>query len=173
MSLSSWTEVLLVRELEALERELKLFSDEELIWALAPGVSNSAGTLALHVCGNLRHYVGAVLGASGYVRNRELEFSRRGVPREALAAEIHQTIRVVHETLSGLAPDRLSLEFPEDVAGARIATGLYLLHLCTHLAHHLGQVGYLRRVLTGENISSGAISQKALSESPSAHAAPA
>lgn len=170
MSFSSWVEIVLVRELEAFEREMSLFPNEELIWALAPGVSNSAGTLTLHVCGNLQHYVGAVLGATGYVRNRELEFSRRGVSRHALVSEIHQTIRVVRETLSDLAPDRMSLEYPEDVAGARIATGLYILHLCTHLAHHLGQVGYLRRFLTGMNLSSGAISQKALAQNPPAGA---
>lgn len=170
MSLSSWAEIVLVRELEALERELSLFGDEELIWTVAPGLSNSAGTLALHVCGNLQHYVGAVLGTTGYIRNRELEFSKRGVSRQALASEIRQTIRVVHETLSGFAPDRLSLEYPEDVAGARVATGLTLLHLSAHLAHHLGQVGYLRRLLTGENVSSGAISQKALSRRSSAGA---
>lgn len=166
MSLSAWTRTVLLRELEALERELSLFPSEELIWSVVPGISNSAGTLALHVCGNLQHFVGAVLGASGYVRDRDLEFARRGVPREALVSEIRRTMGVVGDVLSGLAPARLSLEYPEEIAGSRVATGLFLLHLESHLAHHLGQVGYLRRTLTGESVSSGAISIKALSTRP-------
>ena len=166
MSLSSWIEVALLRELESFERELGLFPDENLIWSVAPGVSNSSGTLTLHVSGNLQYYVGAVLGASGYVRNRELEFTRRGVSRVALVSEIRQTKRVVRDVLSSLAPDRLILEYPEPLAGSRIATGLFLVHLSSHLAHHLGQVGYLRRILTGDNLSSAAISLKALSQRP-------
>ena len=86
-------------------------------------------------------------------------------------SEIRQTMRVVHETLSTVAPDRLSVEFPEQVGGSRMATGLFLLHLSTHLAHHLGQIGYLRRILTGESVSSGAISINALSPRPRAGAA--
>jgi Protein of unknown function (DUF664) len=162
MSVVSWIETVLLRELESLERELSLFPSEELIWRVVPGVSNSSGTLALHVCGNLQHYVGAILGASGYIRNRELEFARRDVSRAALLSEIQQTVRVVREVLSSLAPDRLSLDYPEEFGGARVATGLFLLHLSSHLAHHLGQVGYLRRALTGQNLSSGAISLKTL-----------
>lgn len=167
MNLDTWIRSVLLRELESFERELDLFPNEELIWAVAPGISNSAGTLALHVCGNLQHFVGAVLGASGYVRNRELEFSRRGVPRAALVAEIRRTRDVVGDVLSRLAPDRLALEYPEELAGSRMATGLFLVHLATHLAHHLGQAGTLRRVLTGESAGSGAISIKALSPRPS------
>jgi hypothetical protein len=163
MNVISWTQTVLLRELEYFERELSLFPSEELIWSVVPGISNSSGTLALHVCGNLQHFVGAVLGASGYVRNRELEFARRGVPRAALVSEIRQTMGVVREVLSGLAPAQLSLEYPEELAGSRVATGLFLLHLASHLAHHLGQVGYLRRALTGENVSSGAVSVRALS----------
>lgn len=159
---ASWVRTLLIRELESLEREVGLFPAEELVWSVVPGITNPAGTLALHLCGNLQHYVGAVLGGSGYVRDREAEFSRRGLPREALVAEIRRTRDVVRDVLPGLSPERLAAEYPEEVAGTRLATGLFLLHLVAHLAHHLGQVGTLRRVLTGENVSSGAISVKAL-----------
>ena len=166
MSFNWWIQTVLLRELESLERELSLFPSEELVWSVVPGISNSSGTLALHLCGNLQHYVGAVLGANGFVRNRELEFARRGVSRAALASEIRQTMGVVRDVLPGLAPEQLALEYPEEIAGKRVATGLFLLHLSSHLAHHLGQVGYLRRVLTGQNASSGAISIKMLSPRP-------
>ncbi|MGE5345875.1 MAG: DinB family protein [Acidithiobacillales bacterium] len=159
---ASWIRLLLVRELEAFARELSLFPNDEMVWATLPGISNSAGTLALHVCGNLEHFVGGILGASGYLRDRDAEFSRRGVSRDELAREIRQTIRVIDNVLPGLSSDDLALEYPEAVGGLRFPTGLFLLHLCAHAAHHLGQAGYLRRALTGESRHSEAISVKAL-----------
>ncbi len=161
-NLGPWLEALLVRELDALERELDLFPDDASVWGVVPGVTNGAGTLALHLCGNLQHYVGAVLGGTGYVRDREREFARRGVPRAELAAEIRRTAAVVRTVLPGVAPDRLAQEYPEAVGGVRLPTGLFLLHVASHFAHHLGQIGYLRRALTGDNRSSGALSLKAL-----------
>lgn len=163
---TAWIRLLLLRELGSFSRELDLFRDERLIWAAAPGVSNCAGTLALHVCGNLQYYVGAVLGGTGYVRNRDLEFSARGVSRAALSAELQRTVHVVDTVLSALPGQGLSAEYPDVLGGIRVPTGLFLLHLCTHTAHHLGQVGYLRRILTGENLGSGAIAMKALSGPP-------
>ena len=159
----AWLRLLLTRELSSFSRELDLFPDEQLIWRTVPGISNPAGTLALHVCGNLQYYVGAVLGGTGYVRNRDLEFSARGVSRASLSAELQKTIHAVQAVLSGLPEQALPNEYPDVLGGLRVPTGLFLLHLSTHLAHHLGQAGFLRRCLTGENKSSGAIAMKALS----------
>lgn len=162
----AWIRLLLIRELTAFSRELELFPDESLIWKLVPGISNSVGTLALHVCGNLQHFVGAVLGGTGYLRNRDLEFSARGVSRAMLLAELQKTIQVVDTVLPRVPENALSADYPAVPGGGRVATGLFLLHLCAHLAHHLGQAGYLRRVLTGENQSSGPVAVKALSDAP-------
>jgi hypothetical protein len=162
---TEWIRLLLVRELASFSRELELFPGEELVWRTVPGISNSAGTLALHVCGNLQYYVGAVLGGTGYVRNRDLEFSTRGVSRAILVVELQKTIQTVRTVLRDLPAPALPAEYPELLVGARVPTGLFLLHLSSHLAHHLGQAGYLRRVLTGENRSSGALAIQALSGS--------
>jgi len=158
-----WISLLLTRELSAFSRELELFQDEALIWATAPGISNSAGTLTLHVCGNLQHYVGAVLGNTGYVRDRDLEFSARDLPRPLLQASLAETTEVVRTVLAGLPDQKLRADYPDILGGPRLPTDLFLLHLTAHLAFHLGQAGYLRRVLTGANESSGAISMQALS----------
>ena len=158
-----WIRLLLTRELTSFSRELELFPDESLIWNVVPGISNSAGTLALHVCGNLQHFLGAVLGGTGYVRDRDLEFSARGVSRATLLAEIRKTVQIVETVLSRLPGDALSAAYPAVPGGLRVPTGLFLLHLCAHLAHHLGQAGYLRRVLTGENVSSEPVAVKLLS----------
>jgi hypothetical protein len=78
------------RELSALERELNAYQTEEQVWALPPGLPNSGGTLALHAAGNLQHFVGAVMGGSSYVRDRDAEFQRRHVARSELIEELRR-----------------------------------------------------------------------------------
>jgi len=145
---------LLVREVEGFKRELALFPDDESVWKTAPGVANSAGTLALHIAGNLQHYVGAVLGGTGYVRNRDAEFSRRSVPRSELIAELDRAAAVVRDVVPGLDDARLGRDFPERMLDGTIRTGLFLHHLAVHAGFHLGQAGYVRRVVTGSAQSS-------------------
>jgi hypothetical protein len=146
---------LLTRELEGFKREIRMFPDDESVWRTVPGVTNSAGNLAIHVAGGLRYLVGSLLGGTGYVRNRETEFSRRSGTRSEIVAELDGAIVVVREVLSRLPQDRLAADFPEAVLGAKLRTGIFLIHLCAHAGFHLGQAGYLRRMLTGDSTSSG------------------
>jgi hypothetical protein len=149
---------LFVRDLETFRRELNLFPDDAAVWQTVPGITNAAGTLALHAAGNLRHFVGAVLGNTGYVRDRDAEFQRRNVPRTELAAELDRAIVDVRQTLSRIDPAVLGRPYPLEVAGKVLPTGRFLMHLTTHLAFHLGQAGYLRRMVTGNDQASGAVS---------------
>jgi hypothetical protein len=152
-SLPADVTLLLVRELRAFAREIELFPDDQLIWATLPGITNSAGSLATHVCGNLQHFVGRILGGTSYLRNREFEFGRRAGTRRELVDEIEATIHVVERVLPSVSAGDLTRPYPEAVGGVTLPTGLFLLHLTAHLAHHLGQAGYLRRALTGDNHS--------------------
>ena len=102
----------LVRELEGFKRELARFPDDETVWSTSSGVTNSAGNLALHVAGNLQHFIGTVLGGTGYVRNRELEFGQRSGPRENVYAELDAAIAVVRRVLPSISNDRLEQDFP-------------------------------------------------------------
>ena len=154
--------ILLVRELETFEREIDLFDDDERIWSTAPGCPNSAANSALHVAGNLRHFVGAVLGRTGYVRNREREFGRRTGSRSEVKAELRAAIDDVAAILPGLTDAVLAGDFPEPVGGHRLRTDRFLMHLCSHAAYHLGQADYVRRAVTGESRSSGAVPLAAL-----------
>ena len=60
-------QTLLVRELNGFAKEIEAFPDDELMWATVPGVANSSANLALHVCGNLQHFIGACAGAPVHV----------------------------------------------------------------------------------------------------------
>src|SRR3989442_15671856 len=82
--LTTWIAAILRRDLGALRREIEAYADERDIWRVAPGISNCAGTLALHLGGNIQFFVGAVLAGTGYVRDRDAEFARRDVPRAEL-----------------------------------------------------------------------------------------
>lgn len=139
------------RDLRALEREVRAYPDERGLWTPVPGISNAAGTLVLHLAGNVQHYLGARLGGTGYIRDRPAEFARRDVPRADLLREIEAARAAVKTALSGaVAPDPAA-EFPERIGGKRVDTGDYLVHLATHLAYHLGQIDYHRRVVTGND----------------------
>jgi hypothetical protein len=159
-------ERLLLRELDGFRRELEAFPDDEKAWRTVPGITNSAANLALHVAGNLQHFLGAVLGGTGYVRNREEEFGRRSGGRAGVIAEIDRAAAVIRDVLPRLSERQLDSEFPEPIMGRRIRTGLFLHHLAVHAGFHLGQAGYLRRVLTGEAKTSGPIPLDTLTEGP-------
>lgn len=148
---------ILDRDLRGLRRELEAYPDDRTVWTELPGVPNSAGTLTLHLAGNLQHYIGATLGATGYVRDRPAEFARRDVPRAELLDQIERARAAVRSTLERLEPAALEREYPEAFAGARVRTGDFLVHLCAHLTYHLGQVDVHRRLAAGGGGGIGAV----------------
>jgi uncharacterized damage-inducible protein DinB len=138
---------LLERDLAKLEEEIKLYPTEESLWKISGTTRNAAGNLCLHLCGNLQHYIGAVLGGSGYVRNRDREFDDRDIRRELLISEIHKTKAAVRSALEQLDPNALDSVYPEKVFSYSMTTSHFLIHLTSHLGYHLGQINYLRRLL--------------------------
>ncbi len=138
---------LFTRDLEALKKEINLYTNENVLWLVPEGISNSAGNLCLHLVGNLNHFIGAALGNSGYVRQRELEFSLIDVPRVELIQQVEETIQVVASVLKGLTEDDLQQEYKHRVFKEPMTTEYFLVHLTMHLAYHLGQINYHRRLL--------------------------
>lgn len=135
------------RDLQKLKLEMSSYRDEARCWEVAPGISNSAGNLCLHLAGNLQHFIGAVLGNSGYLRNRPLEFSQKNVPVADMIKTLDQTIKVINSTLLGLTPADMEKPFPERINDYPFTIESFLLHLYGHLNYHLGQINYHRRLL--------------------------
>jgi hypothetical protein len=154
--------ILLLRDLDTFRREVELYPDDLTLWKTLPGVSNSGGNLALHAAGNLLHFVGGIIGGTGYVRNRDAEFSRSAGSRKEVMDELSRAHEVIGTVLSRLTDADLARPYPELVNNRQFMTGDFLLHLATHLTFHLGQVGYLRRALTGNATSSGPVSNAVL-----------
>jgi hypothetical protein len=154
---------ILDRDLQALAREVSAYPDERALWDTPPGITNSAGTLALHLAGNVRHYFETQLGRTGYVRDRPTEFASRDVPRTTILAQIEEARAAVRAAAARTTPDRLQEDFPEVVGGVRVVTGEYLIHLVSHFAFHLGQLDYHRRVVTGQTRGMDAVRAAELS----------
>ena len=139
---------LFVRDLSKLKTELKSYSLEKNMWLLEDTINNTAGNLVLHIIGNLNAFIGAEIGNTGYIRQRGLEFSLKNVPREDLIQQITATITMVKETLSNLSTEDLQKEYPLVIfKNTPMQTEFFLVHLSTHLAYHLGQINYHRRLL--------------------------
>ena len=139
---------ILERDLETLAREVKAYPDEAALWHLPEGITNSTGTLVLHLTGNVQHFLGARLGDTGYVRDRPAEFAARGIPRATLLRRIEASLGSVRAAAGKVSSEMLERDYPEVVGGVRVATGEYLVHLVAHFAYHLGQVDYHRRLVT-------------------------
>ena len=141
---------LYARDLTRLLQELRAFPDTASLWKTMPGVTNSAGNLALHLEGNLREYVGRQLGKIDYSRDRALEFSHRDVEQDEIVRRIEAVKEMVPEILRGVTAQQFDAMYPEQVMGHPMTTRLFLVHLLGHLQWHLGQIDYLRRITTGQ-----------------------
>ena len=135
------------RDLSKLKVELESYSNERNLWVLDKSITNCAGNLCLHLIGNLNHFIGAVLGGTGYVRQRELEFSLKNIPKASMLEQIDQTILIVESVLKKMDNKDLNVIYPIMVFKEPMTTEYFLTHLVHHLSYHLGQINYHRRLL--------------------------
>ncbi len=135
------------RDLNRLITEIEQYQNEADIWKIKGQINNSAANLCLHLVGNLNTYIGKELGKTGYVRNRELEFSSKDVPRQELIQKIENTIKIINQTLDSIDENLLKTEYPILVFDHKTSIEYLLIHLTTHLTYHLGQINYHRRLI--------------------------
>lgn len=135
------------RDIRKLIEEVNLFTNEDNLWKTQGSAKNAAGNLVLHITGGLNYLIGATLAHTGYVRNRDQEFTRKDVQRNELIVQLEQLIPVIKNTLNGFTPGQFDAPFPFPFDNASRPNSYVLLQLLLHLNYHLGQVNYLRRVL--------------------------
>jgi uncharacterized damage-inducible protein DinB len=140
-------QTLFERDLKRLKSEIAQYKNKEKLWYTERSISNSAGNLCLHIIGNLNTYIGAEIGKINYIRNRELEFSQKNIPRTELIQKIDEAILIVNSSLHNLTDEDLKKEYPILVFDQKTSTAFLLTHLTTHLTYHLGQINYHRRLL--------------------------
>jgi uncharacterized damage-inducible protein DinB len=135
------------RDLNKLKDEIKLYKDEKSLWIVKKEISNSAGNLCLHLMGNLNHFIGAELGKTGYIRNRENEFAAKNVSAKVLINYIENATEIVKHTLENLSAEDFEKDFPQQKHSKIVKTDFMLLHIITHFNYHLGQINYHRRLI--------------------------
>ncbi|MGC4021658.1 MAG: DUF1572 family protein [Cyclobacteriaceae bacterium] len=136
-----------VKDLEKLKEEISLYTNEQNLWKIEKGIANSGGNLCLHLVGNLNNYIGAVMGKTGYIRNRDQEFSLKNIPQKKLITMVEETIVMMNSVLTTIKDDQLKEEYPLLVLKEKTSTGYFLFHLSSHLGYHLGQINYHRRLI--------------------------
>ena len=141
----------LIEELEQLRdavHELAEPLSERALWSKPVEPGNSIGHLILHLTGNLNHFVGAQLGGSGYVREREREFTETQPPAKAvLLANLDAAVATFRRVVNGLSADQLAAPHPHTAFGS---VAKALVHLAAHFALHRGQMSYLARLVKSD-----------------------
>ena len=135
------------RDIQKLIQEIKAFKNEENLWRTVGTINNSSGNLALHLIGGMNFLIGTTLGNSGYVRNREQEFTTKGVDREIIISQLLELIATIKKAITPLNEEELAKPFPIYFDKENATKGYVLTQLLLHLNYHLGQINYLRRSL--------------------------
>ena len=145
--LAKTLKAIILRDLDKLKAEIELYTDEKNLWRFEKQIANSAGNLCLHLVGNLNTYIGVAIGQTDYIRQRDLEFSLKNVPKTELLEKIEATKIIVATVLDSLTPADFEKMYPMEVSVGETTTEYYLVHITSHLAYHLGQINYHRRIL--------------------------
>jgi len=135
------------RDIRKLIEEVNLFRDESNLWKTAGTINNSSGNLVLHIIGGTNYLFGTQLAKNGYVRNRDQEFSTKGVPRTILVTQLAALIPLITNTINAITEEHMKDDYPMMFDGGQQSKGYVVVQLLAHLNYHLGQVNYLRRTL--------------------------
>jgi uncharacterized damage-inducible protein DinB len=138
----------LIGELEALRDQIRTAAEplsEKQFWTKPVEPGNSVGHLVQHLSGNLNYFVGAQLGKTGYVREREREFTGTFAPTKAETLKLlDQAVSLFRQVVSGLSAEQLTAPHPEARFGTVVNA---LVHLVSHFALHRGQISYIVRLV--------------------------
>ena len=135
------------RDLNKLITEVELYKNEANLWIVENNITNSAGNLTLHLIGNLNTFIGKEIGKTTYIRDRDLEFSQKNVPRIELIRKINETKTMIKNALNHLTNEDLLEDYPVLKFDETTTTEYLLVYLTLHLNYHLGQINYHRRLL--------------------------
>ena len=135
--------------LDKTKEELLAYADEENLWVIRGEIKNSSGHLAQHLAGNLKLFVGKVMGGIDYTRERDREFNERQFTREQLVGLLEETAAIIEQSLTGKDAAFFDLPFPHEVVSIKEGqtNGFMLTYLYAHLNYHLGQINYHRRLI--------------------------
>jgi hypothetical protein len=125
-------------------RDLSEKLSEQEFWTKPYPYGNSVGHLALHIIGNLNHYIGAHIAQTGYVRDRDREFTESDPPpKEEVVRRVDEVVELVAKTIEGQTTDSWTAGY--NAIGMESANNRFMafLRCAAHFQHHIGQMIYL------------------------------
>ncbi|MEO6883034.1 MAG: DinB superfamily protein [Bacteroidia bacterium] len=135
------------RDLTKLKEEIQAYHSENEMWKISGEIKNSGGNLTLHLIGNLNHFIGFALGNTGYIREREKEFSEKNIPVTKILVDIDNTILMIEKTFFSMTEHDFQKKYPLSTPLKEPSVEEFMLHLHVHLNYHLGQINYHRRLV--------------------------
>ncbi|HZS08209.1 MAG TPA: DinB family protein [Blastocatellia bacterium] len=123
---------------------------EEQFWIRPYDYGNSFGHLTLHLIGNLNYYIGTQIAGTGYVRDREREFTETNFPsKEDVLRQLDEAVELVIATLREQTADTWANEY-EAVGVSDFIKDRFgiFLRCAAHFHHHIGQMIYLVKELS-------------------------
>jgi len=113
-------------------------------WRNPYAYGNSVGHLVLHLTGNLSYYIGARIATTGYVRNRDLEFTDTARPSKAdVMRKFDDTIAMVVATAEKQSESDWALPYSAEREPQASTRYVAFLRCAVHFYHHIGQIIYL------------------------------
>ena len=125
---------------------------EDQIWARGSANENSFGNLVLHLSGNIRQWIVATLGGEPDLRDRDAEFAAQGgMSADALLAHLHRAIADSNAVIANRTPEQLLATYHVQIYDVTGVNAIF--HVVEHFAMHTGQIIFLTKLLTGEDLA--------------------
>jgi uncharacterized damage-inducible protein DinB len=123
----------------------------EQIWTRNSQNENAVGNLVLHLSGNVRQWIGSGVAGLADHRERDAEFDARGGKEPAELSELLNTrIAEVTAIIRAVPAARLTERITPQ--GHDVTVLEAIAHVVEHFAMHTGQVIFLTKMLTGQDL---------------------
>jgi hypothetical protein len=120
----------------------------EQVWE---GPQNSVGNLVLHLCGNVRQWIGWSIGGQPDIRRRELEFAVDSrIATDELLSRLNATVGEALVVLENLSPDRLTERVATQDGERAVLEVIY--QVVGHFQQHAGQIIFATKLMTGGDL---------------------
>ena len=124
---------------------------DDQIWMRNSENQNSVGNLVLHLCGNVRQWIGFGVAGKPDIRERDGEFAARGGVQIAdLRERLKATIAEAADIIRNVPAARLSEK--TTIQNYDVTVLEAILHVVEHFAQHTGQIIFATKLLTGEDL---------------------
>jgi len=123
----------------------------EQVWTRNSENENAIGNLILHLCGNVRQYIGFGVAGLPDVRVRDREFSARaGVEIAELKQRLAETVREALDVIAALPVERLTETTHVQGRDWTVLEAIY--QVVDHFSTHAGQIFFATKLWTGADL---------------------